>query len=701
MMRKCLLYIAAMVIASAAGVASDEYNRIARVSHLDGHVSFQHPGEVDWTAASINMALQPGDRLYTGEDGRIEIEIDDGSVLHLAEKTDLEFLSLNDDIVQVRILTGLATITLRSSVAYEIGTPAAVFNTLGKGVYRFDVVDSGDSDAIVRKGLLEAANDIFSRQVESGELIHVTAGDQGTEVVSSYNGRDAWDEWTDRRDADFMAYESRKYIPDNVYMGVSDLDAYGRWIVVDAYGPAWIPNYADASWSPYCEGRWWYRPGWGWTWVSYEPWGWLPYHYGRWYYNSSFGWCWLPGVSFGFHFWSPALVRFYQGPSWISWCPLGPGDYYNVNNYYYSRSYSYYLNNLRLMQHRSPGDLVNRNIPGAFRTVQSTSFVNGSIARNMGISSTSISVPQPWREGRLVNGRLGIEPTARSYAPAPERPVVRPTTSRSLPSVVRTAPSVVPSGGPGSIIRVTPGNTPSSFSRGGGRGSSNSASSNAATGMEPGRSGGTVDVPDSVTRDRTPLAPVPEAGRGRQAGVPATAQPAPGNSSRSNSSNSAASPEPAKRAPAAPANSGSKVVNPPRSQGRPSGSSTSSPGSAPRRMESTPSPAHAPQRTKPQERSSTQQSGYGRSNFTPGFGGGSSTNGTEAARVPASRAIQPAVNAVREAPRNSWENARPSAGRGVTSYSSPGAQSFSPPASAGRNAQQGSSSSPAGGARRH
>ena len=133
--------------------------------------------------------------------------------------------------------------------------------------------------------------------------------------LADTKARDGWDEWTDRRTADAVAYASTNYLPDYVYAGVSDLDRYGRWVDIGTYGYGWAPSYVDAGWSPYWDGRWCYRPHWGWTWVSYEPWGWLPYHYGSWYFSAGFGWCWLPGPSFGFHFWSPGLVRFYNGPA--------------------------------------------------------------------------------------------------------------------------------------------------------------------------------------------------------------------------------------------------------------------------------------------------------------------------------------------------------------------------------------------------
>jgi len=454
MARRLSLLLLILGLAVAVAVAEErDSDRIARLSYLEGHVSFQHSGEVDWSAAGINMALQPGDRIYTGENGRAEIEFDDGSVLRLAEETDIEILSMKEELIQIRILLGLSTLTVHSGVGFEINTPAAAFNTLRKGVYRFDVAENGDSDGIVRKGLLDAANNKFSRRVESGELIHVTPGENSTNLLSRYEQRDAWDEWSDRRDADRVAYESRRYLPDFVVVGVRDLDRYGRWVEVDSYGPAWVPAYVDPWWTPYWEGRWYYRPFWGWTWISYEPWGWLPYHYGRWHHSAMFGWCWLPGPSFSFHFWSPGLVRFYHGPGWLSWCPLGPGDYYNVNQYHYNRAYTYQLNKMRLLQSRGAADLANRHVPGAFRTVDADRFVNGSLGGRARLTVTDAG-DQPWKRGRIVTEPLDIRPTALSYAPAPDRPAGRRTLASERPVVVRTEPPAR-SLGNDRLIRIT------------------------------------------------------------------------------------------------------------------------------------------------------------------------------------------------------------------------------------------------------
>jgi hypothetical protein len=438
--RLCFALLTALLLTAAPVFSDDDaYLRLSRISYLEGDVSTQRLPDVDWSAASINMPLEPGDRIYTGRNGRLEIEFDDDSVLRLAENTDIEILSLDERIVQVRMLLGLATLTVASGVDFEINTPAAAFNAVSKGSYRFEVNEDGDTDAIVRKGRIEAANNAFARAVESGTRLHVRAGGEALYSVARYEERDAWDEWNDRRTVDRRAYASRRYLPSTVYIGAADLDRYGRWVNVSNYGWAWVPYSVDVYWSPYSVGRWCYRPRFGWTWVSYEPWGWLPYHYGRWHQSSSFGWVWLPGPSFSFNFWSPGLVAFYSGPTWVSWLPLGPRDYYNVKHYHYNRGiYSHQLAQLRGLHTRAPGDHFNRSARGAVRTVHVDQFRNGSF-HERSASTRWGNIDRPWQEGTLRDG-IDVRPTRASYRPAPEREFARPENRRERPVVVRNEP---------------------------------------------------------------------------------------------------------------------------------------------------------------------------------------------------------------------------------------------------------------------
>jgi hypothetical protein len=98
----------------------------------------------------------------------------------------------------------------------------------------------------------------------------------------------------------------------------SELAPYGRWVRHPYYGWVWLPQHVHANWRPYSAGRW-VVSDYGWTWVSYEPFGWATYHYGRWAWDRYAGWLWVPGTD-----WAPAWVSWQQNDNYIGWAPLPP-----------------------------------------------------------------------------------------------------------------------------------------------------------------------------------------------------------------------------------------------------------------------------------------------------------------------------------------------------------------------------------------
>ncbi len=95
------------------------------------------------------------------------------------------------------------------------------------------------------------------------------------------------------------------------------LSQYGDWDVVVGFGTVWRPAVVG-DWGPFWHGHWIWT-NYGWSWVSYEPFGWLVYHYGYWYYEPAFGWFWVPG-----HTWSPARVSWYTYGDYCAWAPMPP-----------------------------------------------------------------------------------------------------------------------------------------------------------------------------------------------------------------------------------------------------------------------------------------------------------------------------------------------------------------------------------------
>ncbi len=106
-----------------------------------------------------------------------------------------------------------------------------------------------------------------------------------------------------------------------------ELAPYGRWVSTAAYGEVWCPTVVAAGWQPYLNGEWAYTD-YGWTWVSYDPFGADPFHYGTWVWIDSYGWSWVPGFV-----WGPAWVTWAYTDSYIGWACLPPSFDITVAGY--------------------------------------------------------------------------------------------------------------------------------------------------------------------------------------------------------------------------------------------------------------------------------------------------------------------------------------------------------------------------------
>src|SRR5436853_6184459 len=54
-------------------------NTPPRLSYAEGEVSYFRPGASDWAPAQVNTALAPGDELYTGNRGNLEVQVGVGA----------------------------------------------------------------------------------------------------------------------------------------------------------------------------------------------------------------------------------------------------------------------------------------------------------------------------------------------------------------------------------------------------------------------------------------------------------------------------------------------------------------------------------------------------------------------------------------------------------------------------------------------
>jgi hypothetical protein len=445
------LVLALLCLLVGLGCASfawaDPPDRVGRLNLISGTVSF-HPGTVDdWAPATLNYPLTTGDTLWTDQDGEAEIHVG-SSVIRLASNTQLSFLNLDDETMQIQLSTGSLNIRLRHldpNEVIEIDTPNSSLTLSRTGSYRVDVQETGDTSLTVRSGEAEVTVGDSSFSALRDQSVEISGLDSPSHEVAAADPPDDWDEWCAARDRAEDRMVSAQYVPREM-IGMEDLDANGTWRVDPGYGPVWQPTVVVAGWAPYRYGHWAWVDPWGWTWVDDTPWGFAPFHYGRW---ASLGgtWVWVPGRIVMRPVYAPALVVFVGGSGWgashvagggVAWFPLGPREPY-IPPYTVSNAYVRNVNisHVRVVSVTSVNvttyRYVNRGVPGAVVAVPNQAFVRAQPVNNSAFVVSDTEIMQaPVRgtyaplapERESVLGRPVVGPGARPPAMVMSRPVV-------------------------------------------------------------------------------------------------------------------------------------------------------------------------------------------------------------------------------------------------------------------------------------
>jgi len=404
---------------------SDFPQTVARVSWIAGDVSFARGDDPDaWEPVDVNVPMTLGDRLWTGEDGRVELQIHGGSLARLARRTDVQALNLTDAIKQFSLALGTATFTVRrlgDNEVFEVDTPNAALTFERPGEYRVDVDADGNSRAQVRRGRAVAAAGGSQVTLTAGQELDVDGLDAPRYAIVAMPGPDAWDGWVEERDQRLAHVRSYAYVSADV-AGAEDLDQYGRWQQIPEYGWAWAPSTVAVGWAPYVSGRWIWQDPWGWTWVGAEPWGWAPYHYGRWAFWGG-GWYWVPvAPAVRVVAYSPALVAFVGGSAgYVGWFPLAPRDpYYPWWRPAPAAVHVTYVN-------RTSVTVVNQNV-----------FVSGGLVTRGVVHDRT--VVRTIESGPVLRGPVPVVPTRASLRMATrEATASRPPAAASRAVVTRVA----------------------------------------------------------------------------------------------------------------------------------------------------------------------------------------------------------------------------------------------------------------------
>ena len=119
-----LALAAGVLTGTAAADPADPPGRAARLSDIEGSVALQPAGASEWTAAILNRPLTTGDRIWSDENSRAELDMG-AAVMRLGAGTGFSFLNLDDDTVQMQLSAGTLIVRVRElqpGQSYEVDT---------------------------------------------------------------------------------------------------------------------------------------------------------------------------------------------------------------------------------------------------------------------------------------------------------------------------------------------------------------------------------------------------------------------------------------------------------------------------------------------------------------------------------------------------------------------------------------------------
>lgn len=295
--------------------ADNSHVRIIRISYVQGDVRFTRQAHGDplsdqkavWENAEMNLPVRQGYVLAT-DSGRAEVEFENGAMAFLNANTVVEFydLSLQDGarITRLILRQGSASFYVNPAGEDYFSVTGGDFTVQanGKGSFRLNNFDDGSNVQMIsgRAVVLQKKEEI---QLAKGQSLTMKVGETSAQVGTAV-ASDEFDHWVSSR-IDTVSAANRaslQYSSAPAYApGFASLYTYGSWFTCGSYGYGWQPFGVGLGWSPFSSGQWLWDPGFGWTFVSFQPWGWAPYHYGGWLFDASCGgWFYSPPVYFNY-----------------------------------------------------------------------------------------------------------------------------------------------------------------------------------------------------------------------------------------------------------------------------------------------------------------------------------------------------------------------------------------------------------------
>src|SRR5215472_3405169 len=268
-----LLGMIAPALHADDGDGPSQQARAARLSSVDGQVELIQNGQGVADHALVNSPLFEGAQISTGEDGRAEVQFEDGSVARIPPESSLTLAVLKSGETEIDVSGGLAYFELQSQM--RVRFDGSLVTPSGFTVLRVKL-DEGAGELAVFSGNAHL-------DATSGASLDLHGGQSVS--LSNYNlseiiEPDSWDAWNSDRDQAMTTADVGVTPPvdggsvESNNPAWSDLNQNGTWYNVPDQGYVWSPyDAANTGWDPYGEGYWIFTPQYGYIWVSSYSWG--------------------------------------------------------------------------------------------------------------------------------------------------------------------------------------------------------------------------------------------------------------------------------------------------------------------------------------------------------------------------------------------------------------------------------------------
>jgi hypothetical protein len=409
--------------------------RIIRLSLVQGDVRILHDSKGDplasdkapWERADLNLPIRQHDVLAT-DNGRAEVEFENGAMAFLNENSVLEFfdLSLDDGSLTTRLIlrqgTGSFYVNPARDDYFSVTGGDFTAEAAGRANFRMDNFDDGSTVAVI-KGQVSVVHKNDNKLLVKGQSFAMSAGD-ATGTINSAAQNDDFDRWVSGREDSVVTATNAamQYSNSSSYVsGFGDLYTYGGFYPIAGMGYGWQPYGVGMGWSPFDYGNWFYGSQFGWSFIGSQPWGWLPYHYGGWVFQPGIGWLWTP-TGFGrgtvpvkFH---PVTATFVRSGSTVAMVPTHPQD--SGNKTPLNLAHMMPLTSSGGVQETSAGAKwkVVKEVPAqAFVSHASSTTVPARSTRTLASSGVSAqrrssTIVYDAKEHRFVNSNVNAAPAA-------------------------------------------------------------------------------------------------------------------------------------------------------------------------------------------------------------------------------------------------------------------------------------------------